>query len=163
MFPNDAITLRYANNSGTDNLSHTFLNTGTYTILSLGSNSKDTRDSIIRCGSDIVYQQRSALFVEQNMNYLCENSNMTATIDRTTTLFITYVPYNLRQVSTSIGNFTLDNGATFTSGDLFISLLLFIGLIIAIIVLAIKSIFGVSVHKKYLGVNQIEGKEIYKI
>ena len=163
MYPNDAITLRSANNTGTDNVSHTFLNTSTNTILGIVLNSKDIRDSVVYCGSDIIFQQRASIFSQHNTNFLCENKAITAKIDRTTTLLITYVPYNLRLVPTSTGNFTLDNGATFTSGDLFISLLLFIGLIIAIIILAIKSIFGVSVHKKYTGVNTFEGKEHYKI
>lgn len=163
MFPNDAITLRYANNTGQNNLSHTFLNSGTYTILSVVSNSKDIRDSIIYCGSDIIYQQRSELFVQQDMNYLCSNSAITSTIDKTTTLAITYVPYNLRLVTTSVGNFTLDNGSTFTSGDMFTGFLLLLGLVIAIIVLAIKSIFGVKIHREFLGVNSKEGKENYKI
>ena len=163
MFPNDAITLRYANNTGTDNVSYNFLPTGTYTILSIISNSKDARDSVIKCGTDIMYQQRSTLFVEQNMNYLCVNKSVTSLIDRTTTISITYVPYNLRIVPTNTGNFTLDNGATFTAGDMFTGFLLLIGLFIAIITLALKSIFGVKTHREFLGVNSIEGKENFKI
>jgi hypothetical protein len=46
---------------------------------------------------------------------------------------------------------------------MFISLELLILIIFAIIALVSKAIFAVSVHKKYLGVNQQEGKEIYKI
>jgi len=51
----------------------------------------------------------------------------------------------------------------FSSGEMLISLFLFIGLILAIILIVAKSIKSVAVHKKYLGVNQMEGKEIYKI
>lgn len=51
----------------------------------------------------------------------------------------------------------------FSGGDMFISLELLILIIFAIIALVSKAIFAVSVHKKYLGVNQQEGKEIYKI
>jgi len=52
---------------------------------------------------------------------------------------------------------------TMTLGELLISFLLVIQIVLAIIILSVKSVFGVSVHKKYLGVNSKEGKEIYKI
>ena len=51
----------------------------------------------------------------------------------------------------------------FSGGDMFISLLLLVGLILGIIALVKQGIFSVSVHKEYQGVNQMEGKEKYKI
>lgn len=61
------------------------------------------------------------------------------------------------------GGFTCTTPAIFSGGEMFISLMLFIGLILAIISMLRAGVFSVSVNKKYLGVNQIEGKEIYKI
>lgn len=59
--------------------------------------------------------------------------------------------------------FTCTTPAYFSGGDMFISLLLLIGLVLGIIAILKKSIFSVNVHKEYTGVNQIEGKEHYKI
>ena len=61
------------------------------------------------------------------------------------------------------GNVASFNTPFFSSGEMFISLLLLIGLILAIITMVRKGIFSIKVHKKYLGVNQMEGKEIYKM
>jgi hypothetical protein len=51
----------------------------------------------------------------------------------------------------------------FSGGEMFISLLLLIGLILAIIVIIKNGIFSVDVHRKFLGNNSQEGKENYKI
>lgn len=61
------------------------------------------------------------------------------------------------------GGFTCTTPSFFSGGEMFISLLLLIGLVLAIIALLRKGIFSVSVHRKYQGVNQWEGKEEYKI
>ena len=61
------------------------------------------------------------------------------------------------------GGFTCTTPSFFSGGEMFISLLLLIGLILGIIALLRRGIFSVSVHKKYQGVNQMEGKETYKI
>lgn len=61
------------------------------------------------------------------------------------------------------GIYNCTTPAYFTGGEMFISFLLLIGLVLAIIALLRKGIFSVSVHKKYLGVNQMEGKENYEI
>ena len=61
------------------------------------------------------------------------------------------------------GGFTCTTPAIFSGGEMFISFLLLIGLVLAIIALIRKGIFSVSVHKEYQGVNQWEGKETYKI
>jgi len=61
------------------------------------------------------------------------------------------------------GNVATFNTPFFSAGDMFISLLLVIGLILAIITMVRLGVFSVKVHKKYLGVNQMEGKEEYEI
>lgn len=61
------------------------------------------------------------------------------------------------------GNVNTFNTPFFSAGEMFISLLLLIGLILSLIVIIKKGIFSVSVHKEYTGVNQMEGKEHYKI
>ena len=53
--------------------------------------------------------------------------------------------------------------AWISGGEMFISLELLILIVFAIISFVAKAIFVVAVHKKYIGVNQKEGKEIYKI
>lgn len=65
-------------------------------------------------------------------------------------------------INTDTG-FTCNTPAFFSGGDMFISLCLVILILISIISLVEKAIFSISVHKKYLGVTEIEGKEIYKI
>lgn len=61
------------------------------------------------------------------------------------------------------GGFNCTTPSIFSGGDMFISFLLLVGLVLAIIALLRKSIFAVDVHRKYQGVNQWEGKEDYKI
>ena len=51
----------------------------------------------------------------------------------------------------------------FSSGDLMISLLLFIFLIIELIKLVARSISKIKINKKYLGNNSQDGKNIYNI
>jgi hypothetical protein len=58
---------------------------------------------------------------------------------------------------------TCTTSSWFSGGEFFISLCLVIGILIAIINMTIQSVFAVKIHKKFLGVNSIEGKEIYKI
>lgn len=58
---------------------------------------------------------------------------------------------------------TCTTSAWFSGGEMFIALCLVVLILIAIIQAVAQAIFAVKVHKKYLGVNQIEGKEIYKI
>lgn len=61
------------------------------------------------------------------------------------------------------GIYNCTTPAYFTGGEMFISFLLLIGLVLATIALLRKGIFSVSVHREYQGVNQWEGKEKYKI
>jgi hypothetical protein len=65
--------------------------------------------------------------------------------------------------SNTSGGFTCTSPAVFSGGEMFISFLLLIFLVITIIKLVIKSVFYIQIHKKYLGVNQLEGKEEYTI
>lgn len=51
----------------------------------------------------------------------------------------------------------------FSAGEFFIGLELLILIVLGIIILTARGIFSVGLFKKYLGVNQQEGKEIYKI
>lgn len=51
----------------------------------------------------------------------------------------------------------------FSAGEVVISFLLLILVIFGVIYFIIESIKPVSVHKKYLGVNELEGKEIYHL
>ena len=59
--------------------------------------------------------------------------------------------------------YTCTTPAYFTGGEMFISFLLLIGLVLAIIAILRKGIFSIQVHREYLGVNQWEGKEKFKI
>jgi hypothetical protein len=161
-FPNDALTLRTANDTSQDILNKSILPNGIYTILNITVNSKDERDNTLYCGNSILFKERKTPYTELSSNFLCNNT-ITADLYRTSTITITYVPYNLRLVTTSIGNFTLDNGATFTAGDMFSSFLLLIGLIIALVIISIKASRNVKIYKTYTGVNQMEGKEHYDI
>jgi hypothetical protein len=65
--------------------------------------------------------------------------------------------------NTDGSGFNCTTPAIFSGGDMFISLLLIIGLVLAIISMVQKGIFSVSVHKEYTGVNEIEGKHHYKL
>jgi hypothetical protein len=65
--------------------------------------------------------------------------------------------------SNTSGGFTCTTPSIFSGGEMFISLLLLVFLIVYIIELVVKAVFYVDVHKKYLGINQLEGKENYKI
>ena len=65
-------------------------------------------------------------------------------------------------VNNSTG-FTCTTPSFFSGGEMFIALLLLIGLIIAIIQIVIKNVSSVRVHREFLGVNSPEGKEKYKI
>lgn len=51
----------------------------------------------------------------------------------------------------------------FSGGEMFISLCLVIGIVLAIIAMAKSGMFSVWVHRKFQGVNQLEGKEDFKI
>ena len=53
--------------------------------------------------------------------------------------------------------------AFFSGGDMFISFILLIFLVIEIIKLVIKGVFYIQIHKEYTGVNILEGKEHYKL
>ena len=59
--------------------------------------------------------------------------------------------------------FNCTTSSIFSGGEMFISLLLLIIIILGIIALLRKGIFSVSVIKDYQGVNQLEGKENYKL
>ena len=59
--------------------------------------------------------------------------------------------------------FVCTTPSVFSGGEMFISLLLIIGLIFAIIAMVSKGVFSIDIHKHYTGVNQLEGKEHYKI
>ena len=61
------------------------------------------------------------------------------------------------------GTYTCTTPAYFSQGEMFISFILLIGLILALLAFLKNAIFSVPVHREYLGVNQQEGKEIYKI
>lgn len=161
-FPNDAITIRISNDTGQDIFGQSILTPGEYTILNTFINSKDDRPNTIFCNSVTFLKQRNIEYIDFNSNYLCIGT-ITADLYRTSTISMTYVPYNLRTVPTNIGNFTLDNGATFTSGDMFVGFLLIIYLIIALTVISVKAVKGVKIYKTYTGVNQLEGKEHYEI
>jgi len=100
MFPTDAKTIRTANDTSSDNITKNILPSGVYTILDISLNSKDVRNSILYCGSDILFQQRSTLFTDMPVAYYCNNT-VTAMLDRTSTITLTYVPYNLLLASTS--------------------------------------------------------------
>lgn len=65
--------------------------------------------------------------------------------------------------SNTSGGFTCTTPAIFSGGEMFISSLLLVFLVIYIIQLVVKAVFYIPIHKKYLGVNQLEGKENYKI
>ena len=65
--------------------------------------------------------------------------------------------------TTTGANMTCTTPSFFSGGEMFISLLLLIFLVIEIIKLVTKAVFYVDIHKKYLGVNQLEGKEVYKL
>ena len=61
------------------------------------------------------------------------------------------------------GGFDCTTPSFFSGGEMFISLLLLIIIILFIISLLKKGIFSVPVHRNYQSVNQMEGKEDYKI
>lgn len=86
----------------------------------------------------------------ENIIYTCETSGTTQTCTIPLSNF-----YN--------GNVATFNTPFFSSGDLFISLELFVLIIFAIITFISKGVFSVKVHKEYTGVNTPEGKEHYKI
>ena len=61
------------------------------------------------------------------------------------------------------GNVATFNTPFFSAGEMFISLMLLIGLILAIITMVRRGIFSVPVKRKFQGVNQWEGKEEYEL
>jgi hypothetical protein len=128
MFPNDAITIRSANDTSGDNVPYNILPSGVYTVLNISINSKDARDSVLYCGSTVLFKQRTATNIDIKTNYICNNP-ITATIDRTSTLTFTYVPYDLHLQSTTTQQIILTNSGIslkqgFTYGEVLIILVL---------------------------------------
>lgn len=61
------------------------------------------------------------------------------------------------------GSVATFNTPFFSAGDMFISLLLVIGIVLAIIAMIQRAIFANKIKRKFLGVNTIDGKEIFDI
>ena len=131
MFPTDAITIRTANDTASDNVTYNILPSGLYTILNISLNSKDARDSILYCGTNVLFRQRTAIYIDIPVAFVCNNT-VSAIIDRTSTITFTYVPYNLRLQSTTTQQIITTNGIAmkqgFTYGEviiIFVLLLIF--------------------------------------
>lgn len=67
-----------------------------------------------------------------------------------------YTPYDLTLMGTGSPSY-------YNGGDIFISLMLLIGLVLAIVALTNNRISKIKTYKEYTGVNEIEGKQHYKI
>jgi hypothetical protein len=159
MFPNDAKTFFLnANANGTSGTLLPAVN-NIRTILNLGmSCNTGTLNSILSGAQQVVYIKNNNSVYKNVIFQQPINTPLTYTKTNTADCFFTivYTDYDLS---------TMGTGApAFYSGDgLFMSLLLFIGLILAITMIIIKAISTIPVHETYQGVNQIEGKKKYKI
>jgi len=147
-FPNDAKTVRVANETSQDQTNVSILPTGTYTILNIIINSKDNRANEVKCGTTTLMLERgSALFFNQEMATLCENKAVTANLYRTSSISIVYVDYNLAlRPENFLTNF-------------FLLIIIFL-----ILVYFLRSaISSVGVTRKYQGNNSPDGKEFYQL
>jgi hypothetical protein len=69
---------------------------------------------------------------------------------------LVYTDYDLSLMGTGSPSY-------YNGGDIFISLMLLIGLVLAIVALTNNRISKIKTYKEYTGVNEIEGKQHYKI
>lgn len=159
MFPNDAKT--FFSHDTSSSTSGTLLSSvsNERTILSLGINCDEgSNNSILSGGSKVAFSEDGYSFYK-NVSFK-QNINTVLTYTKSSgadcAFTVIYVDYDLS---------TMGTGApAFYSGDgLFMSLLLLILVIFGIIGFVWASIRSVGVHKKYMGVNVLEGKELYDI
>jgi hypothetical protein len=100
MFPTDAITVRSENTTSNDNVAKSILPSGTYTILGINFHSQTPESSTVSCGSNIIARDYSTYNTDKYISFLCVDT-VTASLDNKTSIFITYVPYNLSLTSTT--------------------------------------------------------------
>ena len=117
MFPTDAQTIRYANNTGTLMAGVSLLPTKTRTILQITSNSQNAiANSIVYCDADIIFRQRgNAVFINETMSRQCF-STVTTDIDKNSTILVTYVDYDMSLMSTTTQPVILNNGVAIKTG-----------------------------------------------
>lgn len=158
IFPQGTSTSLTINNTGTDNLNTLVLdNTDGHirTILSYAYQLKDGRRIRVYCNGNVVFDNKDSdlrafqLFTQDYCNAPIYIDNM-----RNSSFRIVYVDADLS---------VLYQNSSFSLGEMFISLLLLIFLILAIITMIRGAIFAVSVHRKFLGNNSRDGKEFYKL
>jgi len=127
MFPTDAITIRLDNNTINNNVAVNVLPSGTYTILNISFHSQSSESSSMSCGGVFLVRHYATFNTEKSMAYLC-NNDVTAILDNKTSALITYVPYNLRLISTttatSVASSTVSTINGFTYGEVLVILIL---------------------------------------
>lgn len=157
IFPEGTKSEVIINNTNFDVINHLWLSNSDNhirTILSISYSSKSAKSIKVFCDGNIIYDNQAtniqtfqvftSIYCNQNI-YL---DNMAHTATR-----IAYIDADLS---------TPYNISGFSQGEMFISLLLLVGLIISIVGLIFSSIFSVDIHKTQ-ELRNSEGKKTYKI
>lgn len=100
MFPNDAITVVFDNDTNSDQLGVVFLATSTRTILFTSMDSRAIYENNVKCDGQYILEQKSGGSIIVPVSYVC-NSNINGNLYRNSFITITYVPYDLSKISTS--------------------------------------------------------------
>jgi hypothetical protein len=157
VFPNDAITTF---STITGNTTQTIVaGTTPKTILGVQMMQTNTAsNTYLRCGTTNVFYNTGTTTPYAFLNYVCNDTiNISKTGNDTADITMTYANYNVATTTTPVLS------STFSSGDLMISLLLFIMLIMGLIYFLHKAITSVAVHRRYQGNNSPDGKEFYEL
>jgi len=160
LFPENAQSVFFSNSTGSDLLNYTILDNPTNidrTILSVVVQNKDLKNTKVYCDGATISDSHQAVRFYQTFTHRECSQNIKADIFKESSIEVIYTDYKNEIPATE----NLSN--RFSAGEMFISLLLLVGLVLAIIALLRKAIFSVLVHRKFIGVNQIEGKEKFRI
>jgi hypothetical protein len=113
--------------------------------------SRDARSNDIKCGNTILLLERTVLYMNNNISYVC-NLAITSNLYRNSAISVTYTDYDIS---------TADN--IFTKGDFVISFFLLIIIFLILVYFIRSAINSVGVTRKYQGNNSPDGKEFYEI
>lgn len=117
-------------------------------------------DTIVRCGTENVVFNYATTLPMFFLSYVCNGTiNIQKTGNDTAHTIITWVDYDLT------GGYAGDiiMSTNFTSGELMISTLLFLILILILIYFLRSAINSVRVNRRFQGNNSPDGKEFYEL
>lgn len=125
--------------------------------------------------TDVAITIGNASPIENNLNIIDSEADVSDSIFTTTKIPANTAVYWNKVSNTNDCNFSLTytdydlalmgtgSPSYYNGGDVFISLMLLIGLVLGIVALTNNRISKIKTYKEYTGVNEIEGKQHYKI